>query len=656
MENVKEELKCDKKGITLISLVVTIVVLLILAGVTVVMLIGENGILTKAQNAKDQTEKSSEKEKIQLAYENALMLSQISNKDISEDDIKKELDVLLGDDKTDVTKCGEAFDVLIKDKNYYYTIEKDGKIEDPYQLSQIEYAGDITKGGRCNGTTIPYEISCIEDLVAFSNMANGDGYIYNYGDLVEVTEINTFSGKKVQLTRSLNFASKYSYENWERTDFGDLNGNVEDGNKLLTEMTTGTGFTPIGSSINAFKGIFNGNNNVLKNLYEDNNGYAGLFSFTNCSINDLTITGKIICDGDYVGSLIARSEQNSKESAINCKSYVTIIATGNYVGGIIGSNGRAMNCYNYGEIKVIGNYVGGIAAGDNSVATNCYNYGNIEVTGTTVGGICAGTWTSAANCKNYGKITGSANSVGGICGGSHGDRVNCENYGDIAVIGNSVGGIYGGNSHNVNKCINYANIEGTSNVGGIGGNMPYVVIKNSCNYGNVKATEKTVGGIFGYGSSMAPIINCYNAGDIEGGIYVGEIAGRLDFTQNSTSKIINCYGTGMLTSTSTLANKYIGGVIGAKTGYGTHYVEHCYWPLDFGISVGTTISHDGILDVDEYTKAYSLTDMKEKEEESFLKLLNDYVDEYNSNEENTEKLLKWKFDNKTGYPILNFSE
>lgn len=42
MEKVKEELKCNKKGITLISLVVTIVVLLILAGVSIATLTGNN--------------------------------------------------------------------------------------------------------------------------------------------------------------------------------------------------------------------------------------------------------------------------------------------------------------------------------------------------------------------------------------------------------------------------------------------------------------------------------------------------------------------------------------------------------------------------------------------------------------------------------------
>ena len=44
-------------GITLVALVVTIVVLLILAGITVTMLFGENGIIKKAQEAKEATER-----------------------------------------------------------------------------------------------------------------------------------------------------------------------------------------------------------------------------------------------------------------------------------------------------------------------------------------------------------------------------------------------------------------------------------------------------------------------------------------------------------------------------------------------------------------------------------------------------------------------
>ena len=59
--------KQNTRGITLIALVITIIVLLILAGVSIAMLSGQNGILTQAQNAKQITEESSENEKRQLS-------------------------------------------------------------------------------------------------------------------------------------------------------------------------------------------------------------------------------------------------------------------------------------------------------------------------------------------------------------------------------------------------------------------------------------------------------------------------------------------------------------------------------------------------------------------------------------------------------------
>ena len=51
----KLKLKKDK-GITLIALVVTVVVLLILAGVSIATLTGENGIITQAIEAREQNE------------------------------------------------------------------------------------------------------------------------------------------------------------------------------------------------------------------------------------------------------------------------------------------------------------------------------------------------------------------------------------------------------------------------------------------------------------------------------------------------------------------------------------------------------------------------------------------------------------------------
>lgn len=45
----------NQRGITLIALVITIIVLLILAGVSIAMLTGDNGILTKSREAADDT-------------------------------------------------------------------------------------------------------------------------------------------------------------------------------------------------------------------------------------------------------------------------------------------------------------------------------------------------------------------------------------------------------------------------------------------------------------------------------------------------------------------------------------------------------------------------------------------------------------------------
>ena len=59
--------KYDKRGITLIALVVTIVVLLILAGITISLVFGSNGVIQKAQDSKEQTEIGEMREKLEMA-------------------------------------------------------------------------------------------------------------------------------------------------------------------------------------------------------------------------------------------------------------------------------------------------------------------------------------------------------------------------------------------------------------------------------------------------------------------------------------------------------------------------------------------------------------------------------------------------------------
>lgn len=61
-KQINQKEQSNKRGITLIALVVTIVVLLILAGVSISMLTGENGIIRQAQEAKKKTEESQKDE------------------------------------------------------------------------------------------------------------------------------------------------------------------------------------------------------------------------------------------------------------------------------------------------------------------------------------------------------------------------------------------------------------------------------------------------------------------------------------------------------------------------------------------------------------------------------------------------------------------
>ena len=65
-------MKNNQKGITLVALVITIIVLLILAGVTIAALSGENGILTRSSQSAKETKVGNAKEIVTNAYNAAV--------------------------------------------------------------------------------------------------------------------------------------------------------------------------------------------------------------------------------------------------------------------------------------------------------------------------------------------------------------------------------------------------------------------------------------------------------------------------------------------------------------------------------------------------------------------------------------------------------
>ena len=125
VKNISKKIVKKAKGITLISLVITIIILLILAGVTLSLTLGDNGIITQAQKAKEAQEIAAIKEDIQLAI----------------------LDKELEKGGTGLTE--EELEEILKD---YGEIQEDGntiKTDDGYEIDidEIYKPGEGTGGG-----------------------------------------------------------------------------------------------------------------------------------------------------------------------------------------------------------------------------------------------------------------------------------------------------------------------------------------------------------------------------------------------------------------------------------------------------------------------------------------------------------------------------
>ena len=117
----------NKKGITLIALVVTIVVLLILAGVTISLLLDENGIIAKSKDARNSAIESDEKEKVEMAYVSAA-LKKLGDT-VTAEELQEELDSSVGTGKTDVTTNGDdTLNVLFSDTEHNFNVDE-GKVE-----------------------------------------------------------------------------------------------------------------------------------------------------------------------------------------------------------------------------------------------------------------------------------------------------------------------------------------------------------------------------------------------------------------------------------------------------------------------------------------------------------------------------------------------
>lgn len=163
--------KKNKQGITLISLVITIVILLILGGISIVLL-KEDDLLNKMKIAKDETNKSKATETINLKIINIQMLSYVENQELPslqyladklcEDN---EMEYVLTEskdysslDKIDVSNVNSIFTKL---KNYSYEFE----INSSLQLASIDGVKISTNAPTSDNSIISMTKSELEKLI-----------------------------------------------------------------------------------------------------------------------------------------------------------------------------------------------------------------------------------------------------------------------------------------------------------------------------------------------------------------------------------------------------------------------------------------------------------------------------------------------------------
>ena len=158
-QNLKERVN-GKNGITLIALVITIIVLLILAGVTIATLTGDNGILTKAQNAKEKNAQKTVEEQINLAVQaSRINEGLVINKEILEQE--------LTNNGIEITKSeNDELPWTVKKDGYVYTISENGEIKEKEGIAittgDIEILKGSTEGKKVSAQILSGETGTIK--------------------------------------------------------------------------------------------------------------------------------------------------------------------------------------------------------------------------------------------------------------------------------------------------------------------------------------------------------------------------------------------------------------------------------------------------------------------------------------------------------------
>ncbi len=150
----------QEKGITLIALVLTIIVLIILAAVSVVTLTGDNGILTKAQEAKETAKKAEIEEQLRLAELSAKIKKEggaITVSDLLQELESQGVDFETGEDGNNIVIDGK-YVIDIQEENGELKFEDQGTVSKPKpKVVSIEILGETETSIRVKVSTLRNE-------------------------------------------------------------------------------------------------------------------------------------------------------------------------------------------------------------------------------------------------------------------------------------------------------------------------------------------------------------------------------------------------------------------------------------------------------------------------------------------------------------------
>ena len=141
------------KGITLIALVITIIVLLILAGVSIAMLTGQNGILTQAQNAKNRTEAAQAEEENRLNEYNNIINNYVNGGTTGGDTTGSTLGTVTGNEESNTTVQDSLGNKVVVPAGFKVYIPEgtnleDYNVENGIVIEDVSAKDNTTKGSQ----------------------------------------------------------------------------------------------------------------------------------------------------------------------------------------------------------------------------------------------------------------------------------------------------------------------------------------------------------------------------------------------------------------------------------------------------------------------------------------------------------------------------